>query len=77
MKELKDIMIDILNEIDEEIVEFEGENLVEDGLLDSFTIVVIMTKIEEKLHITISPDDVTEDNFKSVDAIISLVEKSK
>ena len=43
----------------------------------SFTIVVIMTKIEEKLHITISPDDVTEDNFKSVDAIISLVEKSK
>lgn len=73
MKNIRDTVIEILNEIDDEIVEYDGDNLIDAGFLDSFTIVTIITMVEDKLHITISPDEVKECNFKSVDAIVQLV----
>lgn len=33
--------------------------------------------IEDRLHITISPENVKEDNFKSIDAIVKLAERSR
>lgn len=71
---IKRAIIEILNEIDEDIVMYEGENLLDDGIIDSFTIVEIVTEISEKLKVNIDPDDITEINFKTVDSIIKLVE---
>lgn len=76
MKDIKDTVIEILNEIDDEIVEYDGDNLIDAGILDSFAIITIMAMVEDKLHITISPDEVKEQNFKSVDAIVQLAVNS-
>lgn len=76
MKNIKDTVIEILNEIDDEIVEYDGDNLIDAGILDSFAIITIMAMVEDKLHITISPDEVKEQNFKSVDAIVQLAVNS-
>lgn len=77
MGDLRSEIVDILNEIDDEIAEYEGDNLIDAGLLDSFAIITIMAMIEDRLHITISPENVKEDNFKSIDAIVKLAERSR
>lgn len=77
MDELKNILYDILDDIDDEINEFDGENLIEAGLLDSFTIVTILAMVEERLNIKINPEDVKEINFKTVDAILALINNSR
>lgn len=66
---------DILNDIDEEILLYEGNNLFDEGLLDSFAVIEIISQIELRIGIKISPDDVTEENFRTRNNIIMLVKK--
>lgn len=74
---IRETVIEILNDIDEEIVEYDGSNLLEDGVVDSFTIMEIVGEISDKLGIDISPDDITEAHFKTIDAIVEFVESLK
>ena len=67
----------ILNEIDEEIIEYDGDNLIDEGLVDSFAIVTILAMVEEKMHISVNPEDVKETNFKTVASIVDLIRKYK
>lgn len=71
---IREIIIDILNDIDDEIIEYDGSNLLDAGIIDSFTIIEIITEIANKLKININPDDITETHFKTVDAIVNFVE---
>ena len=74
---VRDTIIDILNDIDDEIVDYDGSNMLDDGIIDSFTIMEIVTEIGERLGITINPDDITEAHFKTIDAIVEFVESIK
>ncbi len=71
---VKKVIIEILNDIDDEIVEYNGLNLLDDGIIDSFTIMEIVTEISDRLNISISPDDIIEAHFKTVDDMVSFVE---
>ena len=42
---MRDKILQILNDIEEDIVLYEGENLFDDGIIDSFTIVEILSEI--------------------------------
>lgn len=44
-------------------------DLMEAGLLDSLTLVELMTSLEEEFGITISFDEIELDNFRSVERI--------
>lgn len=56
---------------------FEGsDNFIEDGYLDSFDIVTLITMIEEHYHISIDGLDILPDNFVSFQAIADLIKKS-
>ncbi len=60
-----------------------GENyadsnmFVEDGLLDSFDIISLISVLEEKYNIQIDGLDIIPDNFRNVEAIVNLINKSK
>ncbi len=69
-------IINILKEINDEILEYKGDNLYRDGVLDSIQIVELVVKIEEILGIEISPEMVILENFANKDAIIKFVQKS-
>lgn len=71
---IKDKIIEILNDIDDEIVNYDGSNLLDDGIIDSFTIMEIVSEIGERLGIIIKPDDITEVHFKTIDAMTEFVE---
>lgn len=55
----------------------EGVNFIEEGMLDSFDIVTLISDIEEQLGIHVAGADVLPENFASVDSIVKLLERSK
>lgn len=77
MNEIRVDIENIISEIDEEILEYKGENLIEEGLIDSFTIVTILALIEDKYKIEIKPEDVKEKNFRTLNDIVKLVIRYK
>ena len=48
-------------------------DLMESGLLDSLTLVELMTSLEEEFGISISFDEIELDNFRSVERIAQFV----
>ena len=48
-------------------------NLYEAGLLDSLGIVLLITDIEKRFSIVLSPDALSEESFESMEAISALI----
>ncbi len=55
----------------------DSDKLVSDGTLDSLDIMNLIMELESGFDIEIDPEDVLSENFESVDAIATLVEKCK
>ncbi len=72
---MEEKILNILGKINEDIVNYEGENLFDAGILDSFQAVDIIATLEDELNINIDADYVTEENFKTKDAIIAMVKR--
>ncbi|MDN5202269.1 phosphopantetheine-binding protein [Fulvivirgaceae bacterium BMA10] len=53
-----------------------SESLLEKGIVDSLAIVNLVSFVENEFDVKISNDDITIQNFESVEAISNLVEKS-
>ncbi len=72
-----DELIRILSEICPGI-DFEKEKaLVDDGLLDSFDIVTIVSEIMDVFSAEISVEDLVPENFNNAQAIRALIEKRR
>lgn len=72
---MKEQLLEILKDIRPE-VDFENEKgLVTDGILDSFSIVTLVGRINEEFDITVGVDELEPENFDSVDAMIELIKK--
>ena len=67
-------VLEILAEINEEILEYDGDSLVESGLLDSFQIVDLVGMLEEEIDIEIDAELVVVENFETKEAIIKMLE---
>ncbi len=52
-----------------------SQNLLESGLLDSVAMMELVVWCEEHFEITIDTDDLTPENFSTLDAIAEYVEK--
>lgn len=53
-----------------------SSNFIEDGLLDSFDIISLISMLEDSFGITIDGLDIVPENFYDISAIVSLVIKS-
>ncbi len=72
-----DKLIKILKDINPDI-DYENEKaLIDDGFFDSLEIMSIVMDISENLHVEIDADDVTADNFNSVESMWKLISKYK
>lgn len=68
-------IFDLLREIRPEIDFTESEMFIEDGLLDSFDILVLITAIEDYYHIEITQKELIPENFESVKTIEELIQR--
>lgn len=53
-----------------------SEDFIEDGFLDSFDVVNLVSDLETKYDILIDALDILPENFNTVDAIVKLIQKS-
>lgn len=74
---MRERVINILSELRPEF-DFNGAvNYIEEGMLDSFDIINLVTALDEAFGISIDGIDVLPENFLTLDKIIALIEKNK
>ncbi|MCR5824906.1 MAG: acyl carrier protein [Lachnospiraceae bacterium] len=70
-----DELLDILSELHPD-VDFESEDaLIDDGILDSFDIVTLVSEISERMDVTIGAKDILPENFNSAEALYDLIKR--
>ena len=70
-----DKMMEILKGVRSD-VDFENETaLIDDGILDSFDIISIVSEFNEAFDIEINVDELEPYNFNTVSAMYELIEK--
>lgn len=70
-------LLDILKEIRPD-VDFENEDaLIDDGILDSFDVVSIISEIDDKFGVQIRITELDPENFNSVQSIWDLIQSLK
>ena len=74
-KELLGKIIEIVKDVIEKDDVTADANLLDTESLDSMGIATVITKIEEAYNIELDVEDITMENFLTVNAIVSLVEK--
>ena len=52
-----------------------ADNLLEDGIVDSMGMMRLVLYMEEKFNIKIPPEDMSFENFKNVEHIVSYLSK--
>ena len=73
MKEL----LSILEEV-KPVIDFNSENeLITDGILDSFDIVTLVSEINDAFDIEFPVSEIIPENFENIDALYKTIEKVK
>lgn len=72
---MEEKILEILEEECEEVIDYDGDDMLGDGVIDSFTLVSIVSEIENEFGIVIDAEYVIADNFKNKEAIIALVKR--
>ena len=72
---MKEKILDILEGIRPEIDYEAEENLITDGLLDSFAIVSIINALNDEFDIEVTIGELRPENLNSVDNMVALVER--
>ena len=71
MEELMNILEELRPDVD-----FENETgLIDNGILDSFDIVSLVTELNDAFDIEIKPNYLVPENFNSAQAILALVQQ--
>lgn len=53
------------------------ESLLETGIVDSLGVLEIVNYLMDQLGIEVSEEDLTQENFQSVESIVNLIERKK
>jgi len=73
---MKQKVINILQEIRPEFDFTKDMNFIEQGMLDSFDVVSLVTALDEEFGISIDGIDILPENFASIDSIVALLTKN-
>lgn len=74
---MKERVLEILMEVNPSADFSISEDFIEDGLMDSFNVIELVSLIEREFDITISGLEVVPENFSSVEKIVDLINRTK
>ena len=70
---MEEKVLEILEEYCEEAIGYTCDNMMEEGVIDSFTVINIVSELEDAFDIEIDAKYVVAENFRNKEAIIELV----
>ena len=71
MKNLLSILEDLHPDVDFETC----TTLIDDGIIDSFDIVSIISEVNDVFDVVIPPEEILPENFNSAQALFELIER--
>lgn len=73
LEDIKEEILDILQELHED-VDFEAERaMVDDKILDSFDLVTLVTELGDAFDVDITAKDFIAENFNDVDSLTEMI----
>lgn len=66
-------LIDLLSDIRPDVDFINETRLMDDCILDSLDVVTIITEIFERFDVSISPENITSENFNSANCLYKLI----
>ena len=70
---MEEKVLEILEGYCEEALSYAGDNMMEEGVIDSFTVINVVSELEDAFDIEIDAKYVVAENFRNKEAIIELV----
>mgnify|MGYP004447192335 CR=1 FL=1 len=70
-----DELLEILEEINDEIDYEKETNLIDGKVLDSFSIITLISEIQDTFDIEIGPKYMVNENFNSVKAMWAMIQR--
>ena len=70
-----DRILQILAELRPDVDFTLAQNLIDDGVLDSYDVVSLVSELCDAFEVSISVDDLTPENFNTPEAMLALVER--
>lgn len=74
---MRETVLNILAELKPTINFRTTEHLFASGALDSFDIIMLISELRDAFDVMFAPQDLTPDNFDSVDSIIAMIIEKK
>jgi len=68
-------LLEILEELHSDIDYSSCDTLVDDGILDSFDIVSLVTEINDEFDVKIPASEIIPDNFNSAESLWELIQR--
>ena len=72
---MKEKILELLGEEFPEIDFESSDELVDDGILDSLTIVGVIAALSDEFEVELPYEEIIPENFNSIDAIAELIER--
>ena len=66
-------LLNILEEIQPDIDYMNCDSLIDDSMLDSFSMLSLVSEIEDVFEVELSPEDLVPDNFNSIHSIWDMI----
>ena len=68
-------IIDILMDFNEDVDYEQEQRLVDEGYIDSLDLTAIILELEGAFQVRINPSEIEPENFNSVDAILDMIRR--
>lgn len=73
MEEQKKKIMDMIAELQPYVEFTETTSLLQEDVLDSVSVLVLVQDMEEEFGISVEVEEITEDNFKNIESIVKLI----
>ena len=72
---MEERVLKILEEINEDIITYDGDNMYDEGVISSIDVIEIISELENEFDIEIDAMYADEEHFANKESIIELVKK--
>lgn len=70
---MEEKLMTILAEVNEELLTYTGNNMLEDGLVNSFSFITMVSEIEDAFNVDLDPALLEEEYFGNKDRIVKTI----